>query len=238
MAAGGICPLYSICTLFLSSLKHRCASSSDCERVLAFLLSSLEHRCAGSSDCGGGCWLSCCPVLNTAAPVVQTAGECWCICEPMYRGPPRGPCIGFIYPTLLGFGGIQAIILSYKFSYLFGAINCSLIPCRLTKLISNSKGFGIYLGHLAIFLSELVCFCPLDCTYALWNCYCIGGSKKFTRVGGGGRPAGTPLVPPLLQTPRLHHMPHKNTHVHPVHNLETYWRHLQATTKHGHVLPH
>ena len=30
--------------------------------------------------------------------------------EPMYRGP----CIGTIYPTLLGFGGIQAIILSYS----------------------------------------------------------------------------------------------------------------------------
>jgi hypothetical protein len=26
-------------------------------------------------------------------------------------------------------------------------------------------------------------------------------------------------------------MPHKNTHVHPAHNLETYW-HLQATTEH------
>ena len=34
----------------------------------------------------------------------------------MYRGPPRGPCIGSIYPTLLGFGGIQAIILSYMVS--------------------------------------------------------------------------------------------------------------------------
>jgi hypothetical protein len=78
----------------------------------------------------------------------------------MYRDTPRGPCIGLIYPTLLGFGGIQAIILSYKSSYLFGAINCSLIPCRLTKLISNSKGFGIYLGQLAIFLSELVFFSP------------------------------------------------------------------------------
>ena len=32
--------------------------------------------------------------------------------EPMYRGPSRGPCIRTIYPTLLGFGGIQAIILS------------------------------------------------------------------------------------------------------------------------------
>ena len=29
----------------------------------------------------------------------------------------RGPCIGTIYPTLLGFGGIQAIILSYSLSY-------------------------------------------------------------------------------------------------------------------------
>jgi len=57
---------------------------------LAFLLSSLEHRYAGSSDCGG--------VLVYI--------------EPMYRGPSRGPCIGTIYPTLLGFGGIQAIILS------------------------------------------------------------------------------------------------------------------------------
>ena len=34
----------------------------------------------------------------------------------MYRGPPRGSCIGSIYPTLLGFGGIQAIILSYMVS--------------------------------------------------------------------------------------------------------------------------
>ena len=30
--------------------------------------------------------------------------------EPMYRGP----CIGTIYPTLLGFGVIQAIILFYS----------------------------------------------------------------------------------------------------------------------------
>ena len=53
MAVGGICPLYYICTLFLSSLEHRCIGSSDCGGMLAFLLSSLEHRCAGSSDCGG-----------------------------------------------------------------------------------------------------------------------------------------------------------------------------------------
>jgi len=33
--------------------------------------------------------------------------------EPMYRGPSRGPCIGTIYPTLLGFGGIHLIIPSY-----------------------------------------------------------------------------------------------------------------------------
>ena len=32
---------------------------------------------------------------------------CWCICEPMYRGT----CIGIIYPTLLGFGRIDTIIL-------------------------------------------------------------------------------------------------------------------------------
>ena len=31
----------------------------------------------------------------------------------MYRGPSRGPYIGSIYPTLLEFGGIQVIILSY-----------------------------------------------------------------------------------------------------------------------------
>ena len=53
LRGGGICPLYSIFTLFLSSLEHRCIGSSDCEGVLAFLLSSLEHRCVGSSDCGG-----------------------------------------------------------------------------------------------------------------------------------------------------------------------------------------
>ena len=34
--------------------------------------------------------------------------------EPMYRGPSRDPCIGTIYPIFLGFGGIQAIILSYS----------------------------------------------------------------------------------------------------------------------------
>jgi len=33
--------------------------------------------------------------------------------EPMYRDPSRGPCIGTIYPTLLGFGGIHLIIPSY-----------------------------------------------------------------------------------------------------------------------------
>ena len=37
--------------------------------------------------------------------------------EPMYRGPSGGPCIGTIYPTLLGFGGIQATILSYPLLY-------------------------------------------------------------------------------------------------------------------------
>ena len=31
----------------------------------------------------------------------------------MYRGPSRDPCIGTIYPTLLGFGGIHLIIPSY-----------------------------------------------------------------------------------------------------------------------------
>ena len=90
--------------------------------LCTFFLSSLEHHCDGSSDCGG-CWLFCCPVLNTTAPVVQTAGECWCICEPLYRGPSRGPCIGTIDPTLLGFGGIQAIILSYSlFSLLWRVV--------------------------------------------------------------------------------------------------------------------
>ena len=66
-------------------------ASCGCGGVFAlctFLLSSFEHRCAGSSDCRG--------VLVYI--------------EPMYRGP----CIGIIYPTLLGFGGIEAIILSYK----------------------------------------------------------------------------------------------------------------------------
>ena len=37
--------------------------------------------------------------------------------EPMYRGPSRGPCIGIIYLTLLGFGGIQVTILSYPLLY-------------------------------------------------------------------------------------------------------------------------
>jgi len=47
---------------------------------------------------------------------LQNLGTWWCICEPIYRGPSRGPCIETIYPTLLGFGGIQAIILSYMVS--------------------------------------------------------------------------------------------------------------------------
>ena len=81
--------------------------------LCTFFLSSLEHRCDGSSDCGG-CWLFCCPVLNTAAPVVQTVGGGVLVyIEPMYRDPSRGPCIGTIYPTLLGFGGIHLIIPSY-----------------------------------------------------------------------------------------------------------------------------
>jgi len=37
--------------------------------------------------------------------------------ELMYRDPSRGPCIETIYPTLLGFGGIHGIILSYPLSY-------------------------------------------------------------------------------------------------------------------------
>ena len=63
--------------------------------VLAFLLSSLEHRCTGSSDCG----------------------RVLVYIEPMYRGPSRGPCIGTIYPTLLGFGGIYHFILSYIYYF-------------------------------------------------------------------------------------------------------------------------
>jgi len=38
---------------------------------------------------------------------IEMIPYCWCICEPMYRGP----CIGSIYPILLGFGGIHLIIL-------------------------------------------------------------------------------------------------------------------------------
>jgi len=37
-AVGGICPLYSICTLFLSSLEHRCAGSSDCRGGVGFVV--------------------------------------------------------------------------------------------------------------------------------------------------------------------------------------------------------
>ena len=92
MAAGGYLPF---CTLFVLS---------SCPVL---------NTAAPVVQTAGGCWLSCCPVLNTVALVVQTAGGCWCVCEPMYRGPSRGPCIGSIYPTLLGFGGIHLIILSY-----------------------------------------------------------------------------------------------------------------------------
>ena len=48
----------------------------------------------------------------------------------MYRGPSRGPCIGSIYPTLLGFGGIQAIILSINYF-----VHCSIFSILLIKLI-------------------------------------------------------------------------------------------------------
>ena len=88
MAAGGISPLYSLCTLFLSSLEHRCADGSDCGGVLVFLLSSLEHRCAGSSDCGG--------VLVYIEPM--------CI-----EAPSRGPCIGIIYTHPSRVGGIHPL---------------------------------------------------------------------------------------------------------------------------------
>ena len=36
----------------------------------------------------------------------------------MYRGPFRGPCIGSIYPTLLGFGIIHPLFPSYTESCL------------------------------------------------------------------------------------------------------------------------
>jgi len=126
VAAGGISPLYSLYTLFLSSL---------------------EYRCAGCSDCGG-CWLSCCPVLNTAAPIVQTAGECWCICESVYRGPSRGPCIGTIYPTLLGFGGIHHIILSYIYRALNFIESCKhSVPVQsvLVYVILSSESIGSFI---------------------------------------------------------------------------------------------
>ena len=42
-----------------------------------------------------------------------TTVVCWCICEPMCRGSYRGPCIGSIYPTILGFGGIHPLFPSY-----------------------------------------------------------------------------------------------------------------------------
>jgi len=43
----------------------------------------------------------------------------------MYRGPSRNPFIGTIYPTLLEFGGIDHIILSYKDAFLeFKEPNC------------------------------------------------------------------------------------------------------------------
>jgi len=47
----------------------------------------------------------------------------------MYRGPSRGPCIGSIYPTLLGFGGIEAIILSYRVNKNYKI----LVPLRAWK---------------------------------------------------------------------------------------------------------
>ena len=91
--------------------------------VLAFLLSSLEHRCAGSSDCGG----------------------CWCICETMYRGT----CIGTIYSTLVGFGGIQAIILSYSYKWL-ELIICKIILLqkKLCKIMKRTKRVeGLLCSH-------------------------------------------------------------------------------------------
>ena len=85
MAAGYLPFVLSFCPVL-----NTAASVVQTAGVLAFLLSNLEHRCAGSSDCGG--------VLEYI--------------EPMYRGSSRGPCIGTIYPTLLGFRDIQVTILS------------------------------------------------------------------------------------------------------------------------------
>jgi hypothetical protein len=40
VTAGGICPLYSICTLFLFSLEHRYVGSSDCGGVSFLVVQS------------------------------------------------------------------------------------------------------------------------------------------------------------------------------------------------------
>jgi len=55
--------------------------------------------------------------------------------EPMYRGPSRGPCIGTIYPTLLGFGGIQATILSYPLLYTADIRNRSQLLLGMWNLV-------------------------------------------------------------------------------------------------------
>ena len=52
----------------------------------------------------------------------------------------RGPCIGSIYPTLLGFGGIQAIILSYS-------ANSKLSP-KLQPSAAFPMGYIRSLAHI------------------------------------------------------------------------------------------
>jgi len=52
--------------------------------------------------------------------------------EPMYRGPSKDPCIGTIYPTLLGFGGIRAIIFSYSL-----AAFCTLYKLILFEMVTE-----------------------------------------------------------------------------------------------------
>ena len=59
--------------------------------------------------------------------------------EPMYRGPSRGPCIGSIYPTLLGFGGIHLIILSS--TYISDLDSCINYSC-------STPAAGIILGFV------------------------------------------------------------------------------------------
>ena len=102
------------------------------------------------------------PTQDMCCFFTQSWHICWCICEPMYRGPSRGPCIGSIYPTLLGFGGIQVIILSINIDFDLMRFTILFYSCRcfsLEHMILSSRLFFYKIAELLLYIAcQSSCF--------------------------------------------------------------------------------